>query len=234
MDLRDFGRALARGWWIIVAGIVLGGAGAAAYLAVVTAEYEATSTVVLVANQPTTISDAQQGAAYSAAMAATVATMIDSAAVLDEVQLDGLPTEELALMTTTAARVGTSTIDIVVRTTDPDLSAELADTIANRATEVIPPLLGTAPTAAVVPPTDVTAPAPVLAPPVQVLVLRTAVVPTDAVSPSLRGTIVIGLALGLCLGLIVAIAREGLRLSAPSQRVLRTRAPLVEEKEAVS
>jgi len=199
MDLRDFGRAIARGWLPIVLALVVGGAAAWAYLAYVPKEYDATATVVLVANS-TTMAEAQQGVAFSSAAASTAATIIDSPAVLDGVDAGSLTTEELVLMTTAAARTGTSTIDITVRSTDPAVAASVANAAADAATTVIPGILG-------VVATDQSAAT------ARVEVIRPAVAPTDPATPDSRGVIVISLSIALLVGLAIAIAREALRMT---------------------
>ncbi|GIG53423.1 YveK family protein [Demequina activiva] len=211
MDLRDMIAAVMHGWrWVAIA--VGGGAVlAAGYLVATTAEYQASAEVVVLANGPETIPEAEQGAAMSAQLATTVASIIDSPAVLDELASDALTTNELMAMTRTVVRDGTSTIGIVVLDADADVAAAVANEAAESARRTVPQMLGDDGVNGKLP--------------VTVEIITPAEPPSSPASPNAQGVLVIGVALGLCAGVAIALATASgaaAQAAAPARRT-RTR-----------
>ncbi|WP_084125891.1 YveK family protein [Demequina sp. NBRC 110054] len=193
MDFNDIRVAVIRGWMWIAAAIVVGGGAAVAYIAITPPLYSASAEVVLIANGPASISEAQQGVSMSVQLADTVAAIIDSPAVLASVsEDDDLSTADVTDMLTATARSLTSTIDITVWSSDPELAASVANAAAESAHEVIPELLGNEDDAGNLP--------------LALEVIRPASVPGSPVSPNAKGVLVMGLGLGLCAGVAVAVA----------------------------
>lgn len=197
MDLRELWRAVARRWWILVAFLALAAAGAFAYLTITPPVYQAVAEVVLIANAPSTIGETQQGVSTTNQLAETAATIIDSPALLESAATDQRSAADLADMITVSARAQTSTIDIVAWSDSPDEAADAANAAAGAAQEGLPPLLGA------------TGEGDAL--PLAVETLRPATSPSAPFSPDRQGVIVIGLALGLCAGLAVAIGVDAAR-----------------------
>ncbi|MFW7414192.1 YveK family protein [Demequina sp. SO4-18] len=191
MDLRDLTRFAVAGWTWIVLCVALGAGLAVAYLWSTPAVYQASAAVVVLANGPQSITEAEQGVNMSAQLANTVATIIDSPAVLESVSTDSLSVSELADMTTAEVPPQTSSIDIVVQSTDPDRAASVANGIASSASEIVPEMLGDDGEAGKLP--------------VIIEVIRPAAAPAAPFSPNTQGVLVIGIALGLCAGLAIAI-----------------------------
>ncbi|MFV0633104.1 YveK family protein [Demequina sp.] len=197
MDLRDLRRAAVRGWWWIV-GCTLVGAGAGlAYVEVTPAQYDATATVVLLANGPQSIPDAQSGASTTIQLSETVATIIDSPSLLESAATDEVTAQHLVDMTTVTPRTLTSTLDIVVRADDPQLSATLANAAAAAARDEIPQLLGGTGEDGDLPLT--------------IEILAAASAPDTPAFPLTKGVLVITTSLGVAIGITVAVALEARR-----------------------
>lgn len=197
MDLRDLTRAALAGWKWIVTCLALGVGLSIAYLAATPATYEAGAAVVVLANGPVSITEAEQGFSMSSQLADTVATIIDSPAVLEAVSTDTLAVSTLLDMTTATARPMTSTIDIVVQSTDPELAATVANAVADSTRETVPEMLGDDGAAGKLP--------------VAIEIIRPATQPAAPFAPNSQGVLVIGTSLGLCAGLALAIGLGGLK-----------------------
>jgi capsular polysaccharide biosynthesis protein len=209
MDLRDMIAAVKDGWrWVAIA-VGMGAVLATGYLILTSVEYQASAEVVVLANGPETIPEAEQGATMSAQLADTVASIIDSPAVLEDLASDSLTTSELMSMTDAVVRDGTSTIGIVVRSTDADAVAAVANEAAESARRTVPEMLGDDGVNGKLP--------------VTVEIITPAVEPSSPVSPNAQGVLVIGVALGLCAGLALALLTAVQRPAAPQPRERRQR-----------
>ncbi|MFW2513779.1 YveK family protein [Demequina sp. SO4-13] len=204
MDLRDLTRFALAGWKWIALCVALGVGLAVAYLGSTPSVYQASAAVVVLANGPQSITEAEQGVNMSAQLANTVATIIDSPAVLESVSTESLSVGELLDMTAAQAPPQTSSIEIVVESTNPEVAASVANGVAASATEIVPEMLGDDGEEGKLP--------------VIIEVIRPATEPGSPFSPNAQGVMVIGTALGLCAGLAIAI---GLGAAKPRQRARR-------------
>jgi capsular exopolysaccharide synthesis family protein len=199
MELRDYFRLFRRGWPVVVLFTLIAVAGAGFYLAVAPKTYVATATMVLVTNEPATISDAQQGSQLTQTTAPTIAAVIDSETVLAPVSAGidpAVSTKDLIRMVSTAARLGTSIIDITVTGSNARTTAEIANLTAEGAISEVGRLDGTSASSA--------------APPMRLEQIAGASIPDTPESPDIKGVLLIGVIIGLALGIGVAVLRHAL------------------------
>jgi succinoglycan biosynthesis transport protein ExoP len=199
MELRDFLQLLRRGWTVVVLLTIVGLGAAAFYLAVTPKTFTATSSVVLVTNNPLNIGDAQAGGQLALSAAPTIAGIIDSPAVLSSVStaLDSsIATSDLVGMVTANARTGTSVIDIAVSGSDARQVAEIANLTARDAGPVVTTVEGKSKATGVSP--------------LKLEQIVSASVPGFPTSPDTKGVLLIGFIIGLALGIVLAVLRHAL------------------------
>lgn len=143
MEFGSYLNLLRRGVIALVATVLAVVLIALAYLALAHRSYTSTTSILLTARSPQTISDQQQGAVLAEEFAATLAAVIDTPTVLDSVSTSmspELPTSSLTGMVSAAARSQTSIIDITVTASSPTQAHEIADLTAQSAITVLPSL----------------------------------------------------------------------------------------------
>ncbi|WP_084126832.1 Wzz/FepE/Etk N-terminal domain-containing protein [Demequina sp. NBRC 110054] len=195
MELDYYLKAIRRGWWRIVLAALLGAALGAAYLVISPKTYDATARVVVAANDPTSIPDAQSGAQFVSSMATTVAAMIVSPVVLEPVAEElgeALSPTELASMITVETESETGLLTVRVRTDDAQVAAEVATAVAESASATVPEQVGGTNSEG----DDL----------LRVDVLSTPEPPSRPTSPSTKGVMVIAVLIGVTVGLALAIA----------------------------
>lgn len=193
MEFRDFLLLLKRGWPTILVALALALLTAASYLALAPKTYQTSTTMLVAANEPVTISDAQQGLDLASRSASTIAALMNSAVILGPAGEQLNPTmsaAELSGMVAVSSRDQTSIIDVHVSSTDPTLAAEIANQVAETAVTVAPGLQsGEA---------------------IRLSVVQAAAEPLAPASPNSRNIIAIAVIVGLSLGLAIAITIQAL------------------------
>jgi polysaccharide biosynthesis transport protein len=196
MTVPEFARAL-RASWVAVVAIVLLGAGVGAGIAALqTPKYQSTAAVVVAAQAPADISEANQGGTYTQEVVKSYAYIASTEVVLDRVvERLGLRESADALASQVSASVplGTQVVSITASDPSPTQAARIANAVA----------------AALADSTDLFTPSlTVRDNVVQVTTIQRAVPGTSAVSPNSKLSIAIGAFIGLALGLIFAVLRE--------------------------
>jgi capsular exopolysaccharide synthesis family protein len=136
VDLRGFLRVLARRWLSVAVVTVAGAAAAVAVLVLSTPQYQAESQIFVSARVSTSISELNQGSAFSQARVQSYADIVTSPRVTGVVaQQLGLPLtpDQLAAKITATVELNTVLIDISVNDADPAQAARIANAVANEA-----------------------------------------------------------------------------------------------------
>lgn len=199
LDLRDYFRVLRKGWWIVVASLLLGVGAATAVTLVQTPTYSATAKVFVSTQSAGTVSDLVQGNAFSVQRVRTYSDLVSTPLVLLPVirQLDlDMSPELLATRIVASAPLDTSIIAITVNDTDPERAADIANSASQNLAAVVQ---------------DVETPALDEAiSPVKLTRAQEATVPLRPASPNIPLYLALGAAAGLIIGILIAILRETL------------------------
>ncbi|WP_051944509.1 polysaccharide biosynthesis tyrosine autokinase [Streptacidiphilus rugosus] len=196
MDLRGFLRVLARRWLTVALVTVAGLAAAVSVVALSTPQYQADSQVFVSARVSTSISDMNQGSAFSQARVQSYADIVTSPRVTGVVVQElGLPlsADQLAQQITATVQLNTVLIDISVVDRNPALAATIANAVADEASRQIVSLE--------TPTDDTTAP-------VRISLTRAATPPTAPISPRPTLDLAGGLLAGLLGGVGLALLRD--------------------------
>jgi capsular polysaccharide biosynthesis protein len=192
----EFARTV-RASWVAVVAILLLGAGVGAGLAALqTPKYQSSAAVVIAAQAPADIAEANQGGTYTQQVAKSYAYVASTEVVLDRV-IDRLGLDEsagsLAARVSATVPVDTQVISITASDPSPTQAARIANAVA----------------AALADSTDLFTPSlTVRDNVVQVTTVQRAMPATSPVSPNVRLNIAIGAFIGLAAGLIFAVLRE--------------------------
>ncbi|SEP22757.1 polysaccharide biosynthesis tyrosine autokinase [Trujillonella endophytica] len=198
MELRELGLVLRRGWWLILAGIVLGVGGGGAICFLMTPTYEST-TQFFVATPNSTDSNnnsALQGGVFSQQRAQSYTRLLSgpdmTSRVIDRL---GLPmsNEDLAENIEATADLQSVLIDVTVTDESATRAQAIAETIGLEFPDLVEELE--------------TAGRPELSAPVAVLVTGQPEVSDEWASPQVLLILLIGAGVGLVLGFGAAIAR---------------------------
>lgn len=196
MELRDYLRILRRRWLLITLTTLLCLGAAAAVTASMTPVYEASSRLFVSTAQSDTTGDAYQGGLFSAQRVTSYANLVSSretaSRVADELGLDVDP-DRLVEDVTAEVQPETVLLQINARSTDPELAQALASAYADELTVIVREL--ETPTGG--------GPAPIRA-----SVYDRAPLPEEPVSPQPVRNMALALALGLLLGVGLAVVRE--------------------------
>ena len=142
MELRDYARILHKHWVLILACLLLGVGAAAAYSIVVSPKYEAsTELYVSVRSGDSAVTgDLVQGANFARQAVTSYVDVVDSAIVLDrvidELELDET-SDQLAAQIEASSPLNTVLINIVVTDSDPEVAAEIANSVGTNFTDVV-------------------------------------------------------------------------------------------------
>nr|WP_276606872.1 polysaccharide biosynthesis tyrosine autokinase [Nakamurella flava] len=209
MDLPRFGRALRRSWWVIAVAVVLAAGGGIAYTAITPAQYA--STVTFFVRTPTEqISGAYQGDQFAQKRVNSYVQLAESKrladAILEETQLP-LTSEQLTQKISAQGDLNTVLLTVTVTDSDPqrslDIAQSLSRTYVSLVSELETPPGSTTPTVSL----DVTS-APTL-------------IPTP-VRPRPLINIGLAVAVGLLLGILIAVVRDLLDNTIRTARELKT------------
>lgn len=196
MELSEYLGILRKRWLSIAVLAVLGGILGYAWTAGDTPLYRSTSTVYLTTSLGNTVSDLNQGAAYTSNLMQTYAIVATTPVVLEPViEKLGLDTSPKALAKSIQAQVPLNSylIDISVTSSDPTRAADISNAVATQLGNAVRDL---APTSsggsAALKMTQVAAATPASAP----------------FAPRPKMTAGLGLAGGLALGIVIALVRS--------------------------
>lgn len=199
MELKDYVRILHKSWILILTCVLFGIASAATFSILATPKY-VTSTQLYVSVQAAAgaaTGDLVQGTSYARQAVVSYVDVVKSAIVLDEViaelELD-MEASELAGMVASSSPLNTVLIDISVTNSDPELAANLANSIGSNFSRIVVSQLEK-------PDGDAVSP-------VKIETIQPALVPANPASPNVPLNLALGLMLGLAIGLGAAVLRS--------------------------
>jgi capsular exopolysaccharide synthesis family protein len=198
MDLRQVLAALRSGWWLLVIGMLFGGAAGLGASLLQTPVYESSTQFFVSSTESASTSDAYQGSQFSQERVSSYVRLITgdelAGRIVDGLDLDMEPDELVQRISATAAA---NTVLIDVSVTDP--SADQAQRLAEGVGQEFPRLV-----------TELETPDGGGRSPVKVTVTERPEEPATPVSPRPRRNSALGLAIGLLAGIGLAIARAHL------------------------
>ena len=142
MELRDYLRILQKNWILIVACTLLGIAAASAVSIAATPKYVSTTDlyVSVRSGSDSASSELVQGTSFARQAVTSYVSIVNSASVLDPVieELDlGITSGQLAGMVSATSPLNTVLIQITVTNPDPDLAAEIANSIGANLADIV-------------------------------------------------------------------------------------------------
>lgn len=206
----------------IAASIVVFGVLGVLYLQASPKVYLATAMVLAVPDAPPSFGELQAGASYAQSASGTVATLIRTPPVLEQAAaqlrndgLLGVTDRDLQGVAFATNAQGSTVISVSANYGDPETAAAIANAVAASATQVVPDL--------------VSARGNRESPLLRLQVVNQAVAPSNPVSPDVRRVLVLFVALGLAIGLVIALVRQSLdrRLRRPEDLAEITDVPLL-------
>lgn len=227
MELRDYVRVLRQHWVLIVALTLFGVAVGAGYSILQTPKYSSSAKVFVSTSGGASVSELQQGNAFTQQRVKTYADLVTTPIVLLPVINElGLETtgEALAAKITASAPLDTTLIEITATDEDPALAASLATAVSQSLTQVVGSIESTDASAE-----DETGTAPVAQSPVRLTLVQHAAVPQAPVSPNVPLNVALGALIGLALGVGIAVLRATLDTRIRNERdvELITDAPII-------
>ncbi|TFD28012.1 polysaccharide biosynthesis tyrosine autokinase [Cryobacterium cryoconiti] len=199
MELKDYLRILHKSWILILACTLFGIAGAAGAAIATTPTYIANTQlyVAVQASAGAVTGDLVQGTSFARQAVTSYVDVVNSAVVLDEVikelNLD-VTSAELASTITSTSPLNTVLIDVSVTNSDPELAAQIANSVGQNFSKIVVERLEK-------PDGDA-------ASPVKIETIQPAIVPTAPASPNVPQNIALGLLVGLAVGIGLAVLRS--------------------------
>jgi receptor protein-tyrosine kinase len=198
MNLPDVWRALKAGWWLPLLGMIIGGGLALGMTSLQPPLYTSTTQLFVSTTAATSSADAFQGGQFSQQRAASYARLIGgqemATRVVARLKLD-VPPATIAEGIAASAVPGTVLIDVVVVDESPQRAAEIAEAVGSEFPAFVQEL-------------EVSAPGG--DPLVRVAVTDPPEVPSVPSSPRVARDTALGVAVGLLLGALAAVARARL------------------------
>ena len=199
MELKDYLRIFHQSWILILACTLFGIAGAAGAAIATTPTYIANTQlyVAVQASAGAVTGDLVQGTSFARQAVTSYVDVVNSAVVLDEVikelNLD-VTAAELASTITSVSPLNTVLIDVSVTNSDPELAAQIANSVGQNFSKIVVERLEK-------PDGDA-------ASPVKIETIQPAIVPTAPASPNVPLNIALGLLVGLAVGIGLAVLRS--------------------------
>lgn len=198
VELRDYVRILHKNWILILVLFIAGAGISAAYTALQTPAYSASSQLyVSVRSEGAATGDLVQGTTFARQAVTSYADIVTTAIVLEpvieELGLD-LSASQLASKVAATTPANTVGIEITATDADPQVAADIANAIGASLTATVQGTLERPSTADA-------------ASPVQLTTVQPAVPPTSPSSPRVLITVMLGALVGLTLGIAAAVLR---------------------------
>ena len=137
------GRILAvllRGWWVIVASAILGGALAFAYSSTTTPIFQSSASIYFSMRSATSGSDINQGSVYTQSQMLSFAQLATTSLVLDRVRDDldvDLTNAQMRNMTSVSIPQNTVILEITAGSPDAGFASDVANSIAGNLAQVV-------------------------------------------------------------------------------------------------
>ncbi|MDP9027471.1 MAG: Wzz/FepE/Etk N-terminal domain-containing protein [Actinomycetota bacterium] len=196
MTVPEFARALRASWVAVIAILLLGAGAGGGIAALQTPKYQSSAAIVVAAQAPAGIADANQGGTYTQQVVKSYAYLASTEVVLDRViNRLGLKQSAGSLASQVSASVPLDTQVVSITASDPSSTqaARIANAVAAslaESTGLLTPSLTVQDNV------------------VQVTTVQRATPATSPVSPNVRLSIAIGAFIGLAAGLVFAVLRE--------------------------
>ncbi|SDC49483.1 capsular exopolysaccharide family [Geodermatophilus telluris] len=198
MNFGELLRALRRGWWMPVLGLLLGGVAAVAVTAGTTPVYTSHTQLFVATTDSTSTAEAFQGNQFAEKRIASYAELLTSqelaARVVAELDLAETPAQ-LAARVEAAPVSGTVVLDVSVTDPSPGQAQRIARTVADEFIAAV---------------AELETPAGSLTSPVRVTVFGAADLPRSPSAPQPVLDLAVGLVVGLALGAATAVVRARL------------------------
>jgi capsular exopolysaccharide synthesis family protein len=209
MEPRQYLKAIVSGWFIIVAGAIVGFLVANAYAATVPEIYRASSSLFVSATKGSNPAELQQGSTFVRNQIPSYTLLADQVAVLkpvvDQLRLD-MSVQQLASKVSAENPLNTSIISISVESDSPDEAAKIANAVALSLQSIV---ISNAPET-----TDGKAS-------ISMVLTSPAIAPLDPIAPDVQLIQLSGLGIGLVVGFLAALLREVLDTRIKSEKDLR-------------
>jgi capsular exopolysaccharide synthesis family protein len=198
LDLRSALAAIRTRWWLLVAGLVIGGLIALVVSLTTVPQYSAHTQLFVSTTNSDNATDALQGSQFSQQRVSSYAKLLSgevlAAQVVDALRLDMTPAELAGEVSATPV-LDTVLIDVTVTDASPQRAQEIAQEIGERFPDLVSKL---------------ERPGSPSTSPVAVTVTQPADRPTAPSAPQTDRNILLGLLVGLVVGVVVAVARAAL------------------------
>lgn len=195
LEFRQVVAALRAGWWLVLAGLLIGGGVALTVSMIMPREYTSETQFFVSTGDPTTTSEAFQGGQFSQERVGSYARLLTGESlaerVIDRLQLDREP-GELASAITASAVADTVLIDVTVTDRSPELTREIAAALGSEFVELVGELESAGGSGGSL---------------VRVAVTDAPKVPADPSSPRTTRNVALGVLVGLVIGAGIAILR---------------------------
>jgi len=217
VELREALAALRAGWWLPLAGLVIGGGAALVVSLLQTPLYTSSTQLFVSTRDSASTSDALSGSMFSQQRVSSYAQLIEgqdlATRVINRLQLDTTPSELQREITATTTST-TVLISVSVTDSSPERAQQIAKAVGTEFASLAAQL---------------EAPGDGGAAPVKVTVTDTPEVPSEASSPKTTRNVALGLLGGLLLGIGVSIVRALLdrTVKDPDEATELAGAPLV-------
>jgi receptor protein-tyrosine kinase len=195
MELRELLGALRTGWWLLVVGLVIGGATGLALASLTTPKYTSETQLFVTTTDSGSTTEVYQGSQFSQQRVSSYAELLTgeelASRVIDRLNLDTTP-ELLARRISATPIPNTVLLDVAVTDESPARARDVATAVGTEFTSMVATLE--------------TPPGSQLSP-VKVTVVKRPELPTSPSVPSAARDLALGLVIGLLLGTAVCIAR---------------------------
>ncbi len=212
MEIQDYLQILRTRWMIIVVTVAVAVLGSLAVSLITTPTYQACSRVFVSTSGGSTVSETYQGNLFSQQRVTSYSELVTgetlAARVIDDLGLSTTP-GELAAGVTATSKPDTVLLDICSVGTDPAQTRDIANGLATELTGFVRELET---------PEDGGAPSAVVRP------VEQAQTPSIPVSPKTKRNLALGAAVGLLLGIALAVLRDRLDNTIKDRKALETAA----------
>ncbi|GCB54897.1 polysaccharide biosynthesis tyrosine autokinase [Rhodococcus erythropolis] len=212
MDVRDYLKILQARWKIVVVVTVVVILGALGASLIATPVYQASTRLFVSTSTGTTVNEAYQGNQLSQQLVTSYAKLLTGETLaqrtIDAVgsdRLGGLSAAEISSKVTATSAPDTVLLDLSVQDASPELAREIANALSDEFVVMVKDL-GT-------PANGGTAPA-------RVVVEQRAQTPAEPVSPKTSRNVALGAAIGLLLGIGLAVVRDRLDNTVKERKVV--------------
>ncbi len=196
MTFADFARALRANWVVVIAALLLGAGVGAGVSALQTPKYQSSAAVLIAAQAPADVADANQGSTYAQQVVKSFAYIATSEIVLNRV-VDRLGLKEsadsLSSQVSASVPLDTQVVALTASASSPTDAARIVNALATSlagSVDLITPSLSTADNV------------------ITVTTIQRGTPAANPVSPNTRLSIALGALIGLVLGVIAAVLRE--------------------------